>query len=44
MASNAVVTGTATLTVNQTALFIALGTGNVIQNLDTQTYKKDWVV
>jgi hypothetical protein len=38
------VTGTATLTVNQTALFIALGTGNEIQNLDPQTYRKDWVV
>jgi hypothetical protein len=37
------VTGTATLTVNQSALFIALGTGNVITNLDPQTYKKDWV-
>ena len=32
------------LTVNQSALFIALGTGNTIENLDTQTYKKDWVV
>lgn len=39
-----VVTDTAVLTVNQTALFIALGTGNVITNLDPQTYKKDWVV
>lgn len=38
------VTGTATLTVNQTSLFIALGTGNTITNLDTQTYRKDWVV
>lgn len=36
--------GTASLSVNQTALFIALGTGNVISNLDPQTYKKDWVV
>lgn len=36
--------GDATLTVNQSALFIALGTGNVISNLDAQTYKKDWVV
>lgn len=34
----------ASLTVNQSALFIALGTGNVITNLDEQTYKKDWVV
>ncbi len=38
------VNGTATLTVNQTALFIALGTGNTITNLDQQTYLKDWVV
>jgi hypothetical protein len=38
------VSGTASLTVNRTALFIALGTGNVISNLDPQTYKKDWVV
>jgi hypothetical protein len=38
------VTHTATLSVNQTALFIALGTGNVISNIDPQTYKKDWVV
>lgn len=36
--------GDAQLTVNQSALFIALGTGNVISNLDEQTYKKDWVV
>jgi hypothetical protein len=32
------------LTVNQSALFIALGTGNTISNLNPQTYKKDWVV
>ena len=38
------VSGLANLTVNQSALFIALGTGNVISNLDPQTYKKDWVV
>jgi|CXWL01.1.fsa_nt_gi hypothetical protein len=38
------VSGKAKLTVNQTALFIALGTGNVISNLDPQTYRKDWVV
>lgn len=38
------VVGPASLTVNQVALFIALGTGNVISNLDPQTYKKDWVV
>lgn len=44
VASTSSVTGTATLTVNQAALFIALGTGNTITNLDEQTYKKDWVV
>lgn len=38
------VTGTATLTVSQAALFIALGTGNTITNLDPQTYKKQWTV
>ena len=36
--------GTASLSVNQSALFIALGTGNVISNVDEQTYRKDWVV
>lgn len=36
--------GDATLTVNQSALFIALATGNTISNLDPQTYKKDFVV
>ena len=44
VASATSVFGDATLTVNQSALFIALGTGNVIDNLDPQTYKKDWVV
>lgn len=44
VASSPAVTGTATLTVNQTSLFIALGTGNTISNLDTQTYRKDWVI
>ena len=44
VASASAVTGTATLTVNQTSLFIALGTGNTITNLDPQTYRKDWVV
>ena len=34
----------ATMTVTQSALFIGLGTGNVIENLDPQTYKKNWVV
>lgn len=41
--SGTTVAGTASLSVNQTALFIALGTGNVISNIDPQTYKKDWV-
>ncbi len=44
VASAPAATGTASLTVNQTALFIALGTGNTITNLDPQTYRKDWVV
>lgn len=39
-----VVSPTATLTVNQSALFIALGTGNTILNLDEQTYQKNYVV
>lgn len=39
-----VVSPITSLTVNQSALFIALGTGNTISNLDEQTYKKDWVV
>lgn len=38
------ITGTASLTVNQTPLFITLGTGNVVASLDAQTYRKDWVV
>jgi hypothetical protein len=37
------VTDTEPLTISQSALFIALGTGNTIQNLDEETYKKDWV-
>lgn len=44
VANDLAISGTATLTVNQTALFITLGTGNVIGNIDEQTYKKDWVV
>lgn len=44
VASATSVTGTATLTVNQQALFLALGTGNTITNLDEQTYQKDWTV
>jgi shikimate kinase len=42
--TNPAVFGDATMTVTQGALFIGLGTGNVISNLDPQTYKKDWVV
>lgn len=44
VATNSTVFGDATMTVSQSALFIALGTGNVITNIDPQTYKKDWVV
>jgi hypothetical protein len=44
VASATSVFGNATLTVNQSALFIALGTGNTISNLDDQTYQKNWVV
>lgn len=43
VASKPSVSGTARLTVNRSSLFIALGTGNVIGQLDSQTYKKDWV-
>lgn len=42
--SDASVFGTTTMTVTQSALFIGLGTGNTITNVDPQTYKKDWVV
>ncbi len=38
------VIGEAVLTVNQSALFIALGTGNVISNFNTETYEKKWTV
>ena len=34
----------AALTVNQSALFIALGTGNTIDNLDPETYRKNYTV
>ena len=44
VASNTAISDTAALTVNQSALFIALGTGNTISNVDPQTYKKDWTV
>jgi hypothetical protein len=42
--TNTAVFGDAQLTVSQSALFIALGTGNTIINIDPQTYQKDWVV
>ncbi len=35
---------TASLTVSQSALFISLGTGNTIIEIDKQTYQQDWVV
>lgn len=38
------VNGSAAMTVNQSALFIALGTGNTISNFDTETYEKRWTV
>lgn len=44
VAANPSVSGTAAMTVNQSALFIALGTGNTITNFDTQTYEKSWTV
>lgn len=44
VAGTSVISPLTYLTVNQGALFIALGTGNVITNVDPQTYKKDWVV
>jgi Bacterial Ig-like domain (group 1) len=42
VASNSSVSGQAKLTVNQNALFIALGTGNTISNVNTTTYQKQW--
>ncbi len=44
VASNINVAGTATMTVNQSALFIALGTGNTISNFNPETYEKNWTV
>lgn len=44
VASNIAVAGTATMTVNQSALFIALGTGNTINNFNPETYEKNWTV
>ena len=44
VASNPAVSGTAVITVNQSALFIALGTGNTITNFNPETYEKNWTV
>lgn len=38
------ISGTAVLTVNSQALFISIGTGNVISNFDPQTYEKEFSV
>jgi len=37
-------TNPALLTVNESALFIALGTGNTISNFNTEIYEKNWTV
>jgi len=44
VASDIAVTGSAAMTVNQSALFIALGTGNTITNFNPETYEKNWTV
>ena len=44
VASNIAVSGAASMTVNQSALFIALGTGNTINNFNPETYEKNWTV
>lgn len=44
VASDISVSGTSTMTVNQSALFIALGTGNTITNFNPETYEKNWTV
>ncbi|MDO9094291.1 MAG: Ig-like domain-containing protein [Rubrivivax sp.] len=44
VADNVAVFDEETLTVNQSALFIALGTGNTISNLNETTYEKVWTV
>ena len=44
VASNNAVSGTSVMTVNQAALFIALGTGNTITNFNPETYEKNWTV
>ena len=42
VAANGNVLGQARLTVNQSALFIALGQGNEISNVNPTTYRKQW--
>ncbi len=42
VATDSSVTNTAKLTVNQSALFIALGQGNDISNVNPTTYQKQW--
>lgn len=42
VATNSNVVSDATLTVNQSALFIALGQGNTISNVNQTTYRKQW--
>jgi hypothetical protein len=42
VAGNTAITDDETLTVNQSALFIGLGTGNEIDNLNLTTYRKIW--
>lgn len=44
VASTTTVVGNASLTVNQSALFIGLGQGNTISNVDETTYNKVWTV
>jgi hypothetical protein len=44
VAGNAAISDDETLTVNQTALFIGLGTGNQITNFNETTYQKVWTV
>lgn len=44
IADNVAVRDEETLTVDQNALFIALGTGNVITNYNETTYEKVWTV
>ena len=44
VAGNSAVSGDTYLTVSQKALFISLGTGNTMTNIDPQTYRRDWTV